>query len=89
MAVDTEVRLDQSAVYLDRRLARGSAVLMTGGLLVWVLGATVGAVAVVSACRRYVAAMEEPPRAVARRRLRQVRSATMAGVGAWRESDRH
>jgi hypothetical protein len=87
MAVDTEVRID-SAAYLDRRMARGSAALMTGGLLAWLLGATVGVVAVASACRRYVAAMEEPPRVVARRRWRQVRSATVAAVGAWQDSGR-
>ncbi|HET6531597.1 MAG TPA: hypothetical protein VFH03_13455 [Actinoplanes sp.] len=78
----------QAGAYVDRRLLVGSAVLLTGGFLMWLAGAAVGAVAVVSAGRRYVAAMEETPSHIARRRWGQVRSATSAGVGAWREHGR-
>jgi hypothetical protein len=76
-----------AGAYVDRRLLGGSVVLLTGGLLMWLAGASVGAVAVVSGCRRYVAAMDEAPGRVARRRWGQVRSATSAGVGAWRDYD--
>ncbi|SHN47364.1 hypothetical protein [Cryptosporangium aurantiacum] len=72
------------ASYVDRRLAGGSAVLLTGGLLACLAGATLGMVAVVNGCRRYVADLKEPPSVTARRRLGQARSATVAGVEAWR-----
>jgi hypothetical protein len=88
MAVDTDVRSNGETTYLDRRLMRGSVVLMTGGLLAWLIGATVGTVAVVAASRRYVASLDEPPQVKARRRWQQARSATMAGVGAWQDYGR-
>lgn len=90
MAADVETMGGKhlSAAYVDRRLIRGSAALMIGGFLLWVTGATVGTVAVVSGCRRYVAALEEPPRETARRRWGQFRSATVAGVGAWQDYGR-
>ena len=71
------------AKYVDRRLAKGGAVLMGSGLLVWLAGASVSMVALVSGCRRYVAAREEPPSETVRRRLGQVRTSVGAGVGAW------
>jgi hypothetical protein len=97
MSVDTAVEIDRSAPYVDRRLASGSVALMTGGVLLWMLGAAVGAVAAVGASRRYVASLEESPRVTASRRWRQVRSATTAGVragvgagvGAWQDSGKH
>jgi hypothetical protein len=90
MAVDIDTRdlKNASAAYVDRRLIAGSAVLVTGGLLVCLAGAAIGAVAVVGATRRYVADLQEPPSAMARRRWEQVRSASMAGVGAWRDYGR-
>ncbi len=86
--IDTHGLNKASAPYVDRRLIGSSAALLTSGLLVCLAGAAVGAVAVVSACRRYVADLEEPPRAAVRRRWGQVRSASAAGVGAWQEYDR-
>ena len=83
MVVDTA-----DAGYVDRRLIGSSAALLTGGLVVCLAGAAIGAVAVVTACRRYVADLDEPPRAMARRRWGQARSATMAGVGAWQDFGR-
>jgi hypothetical protein len=90
MAVDTDTRVLNGAPmpYVDRRLIGGSAVLVTGGLLACVVGAAVGVVAVVGACRRYVADLDESPRATVRRRWGQVRSASAAGVGAWQDYDR-
>ena len=78
MAADIETMggTHVSAAYVDRRLIRGSAALMIGGLLLWVTGATVGTVAVVSGCRRYVAALWRSRRGkTARRRWGQFRSA--------------
>ena len=85
--IDTHVLDNASAPYVDRRLIGGSAALLTGGLLACLAGAAVGAVAVVRACRRYVADLDEPPRATVRRRWEQLRSASTAGVGAWQDYD--
>jgi hypothetical protein len=82
---NTDGRTTSAAAYVDRRLVGAGAALMAGGLLACLVGATVGMVAVATACRRYVADLDEPPRELARRRLRQARSATMAGVGAWQD----
>jgi hypothetical protein len=89
MAADVTTRDGiPSAAYVDRRLIGGSAVLFSAGLLACMAGATVGAVAVTRACRRYVADLAEPPQVTARRRWRQARSATAAGVGAWQDYSR-
>jgi hypothetical protein len=72
-----------SSTYVDGRLVRGSAVLMAGGLLIWLTGATAGIIALMGAGRRYVAARDEPPLDTVRRRWEQARVATGAGVGAW------
>jgi hypothetical protein len=74
--------------YIDRRLVGAGAALMTGGMLVCLAGAAIGTVAVVSAGRRYLAGLDEPPRDMARRRWEQARSATAAGVGAWQDYGR-
>ena len=74
--------------YVDRRLIGSGVVLMTGGLLACLVGATLGVVATVSACRRYVADLDESPRVMARRRWEQAKSATAAGVGAWHDHSR-
>ena len=87
MVVDTGID-GGSGRYVDRRLIGSSAALLTGGLVVCLAGAAIGAVAVVSACRRYVAGLDEPPTAMARRRWGQARSATVAGVGAWQDYGR-
>ena len=71
------------ARYVDRRLVGVGAVLMTGGLAIWLSGATVGMIALVNGTRRYLAAREEPPRETVRRRMGQARTAVGAGYGAW------
>jgi hypothetical protein len=86
--MDTEGRSNLSAPYVDRRLIGVGAALMTGGMLVCLAGATIGTAAVVSACRRYLAGLDEPPREMARRRWGQARSATAAGVAAWQGYER-
>ncbi|HET6484663.1 MAG TPA: hypothetical protein VFG35_32110 [Actinoplanes sp.] len=87
--VDVNTRTGVSpAAYVDRRLVGGSVVLLGVGLLAGVAGATVGAVAVVRASRRFIADLAEPPQVTARRRWQQARSATAAGLGAWQEHSR-
>jgi hypothetical protein len=88
MAADVNTRGGTPVAYVDRRLIAGSTALFSVGLLVCMAGATVGAVAVTRACRRYIADLAEPPQVTARRRWRQARSATAAGVGAWQDYSR-
>jgi hypothetical protein len=77
-----------SAAYVDRRLVGGSAALMTVGFVTYAVGAAIGAIALVSAARRYVSGLQEPPQVTVRRRFGQARSATAAGFEAWRDYDR-
>jgi hypothetical protein len=77
-----------SSGYVDRRLVAASGLLLTGGLLVCLTGAAAGTYAAVSAVRRYVADREERPGETLRRRWGQVRSAGVAGVGAWQDFNR-
>ena len=79
---------DLAARYVDRRLIAAGAALMTAGTLACLAGATIGTVAVVTACRRYLAGLDEPPKETARRRWGQARSATAAGFGAWQDYGR-
>jgi hypothetical protein len=90
MAVDDTIdgSTNASAGYVDRRMLAGSAALVTGGLLICLVGAAIGAAALVTASRRYIADRDEPPREMALRRFGQAKSATMAGVGAWQEYGR-
>jgi len=85
--MDTDGKTNLSP-YVDRRLIGASAALVTGGMLVCLAGTAIGTVAVVSACRRYLADLDEPPREMARRRWVQAKSATAAGVGAWQQHGR-
>jgi hypothetical protein len=90
MTIDASIdgRNSPSSAYVDRRLVAASGLLLTGGLLVCLTGAAAGMYAVASAFRRYVADREEPPREMFRRRWGQVRSAGVAGVGAWQDFNR-
>jgi hypothetical protein len=85
MLEDTEGTRTTSVPYVDRRMIAAGAVLMLGGSLVGLAGAAIGAYAMVTAGRRYLANRDEPPRETARRRWEQTRSATTAGLGAWQE----
>jgi len=81
-------RNDLSPAYVDRRLVAASGLLLTAGFLVCMTGAVTGAAALAVAVRRYVADREEPPRETLRRRWVQLRSAGVAGIGAWQELSR-
>jgi hypothetical protein len=68
-------------------LVRGIALLSVGGVLM-ALGAVVTGAVAVRATRRWVGRWEQPPRAVARQRLGQARSAVAAGTRGWRDNGR-
>jgi hypothetical protein len=68
-------------------LVRGVALFSVGSVLMAVGAAVTSAVAV-RATRRWVGQWEQPPRAVARQRLGQARSAVSAGTRGWRDNGR-
>jgi hypothetical protein len=71
-------------VEFNRKLLWGGVALFGAGGLLCAAGATLGLAAVVGATRRWVGELEEPPTQMARRRWTQAKTATMAGVDAWR-----
>ena len=66
-------------------LVRGIALMSIGGSLL-AFGAVLTGVVAVRATRRWVGQWDQPPRAVARQRLSQARSAVAAGSRGWRDS---
>jgi len=62
--------------------------MLTGGLVVWLTGRRGNTTPSRCAIRRYVADREEPPREMLRRRWVQLRSAGVAGAGAWQQFSR-
>lgn len=73
-------------VEVNRVLLGGGAVLMAVGGLLCMAGGMAATAAVVGAVRSWVQQWDEPPRAVARRRLAQARSAAAAGAQGWRQN---
>ena len=74
----------QGGIRLDRRLVMGGGVLIgTGGLLGFT-GALLLSSAVVSATRRWVNQLDQPPSELAKLKWRQARAATTAGAYTWR-----
>ena len=72
-------------VQLNRRLIVGGVLIGIGGLLGFT-GVLLVSSAIVSAARRRVNQLEQPPSEVARLRWQQARAATTAGAKAWRDS---
>jgi hypothetical protein len=77
---------EQSTLEVNRALIAGGAALLAVGGLLCMAGGLAATVAVVGAARSWVRQWDEPPRAVARRRLAQARSAATAGASGWRQN---
>ena len=73
-------------VQLNRRLIVGGGVLIGIGGLLGFTGMLLVSSAIVSAARRRVNQLEQPPSEIAKRRWQQARAATTAGAKAWRDS---
>ena len=71
-------------VQLDRRRIAGGGVLIGIGGLLGFTGMLLASFAIVSAARRRVNQLEQPPSELAKRRWQQARAATTAGAKAWR-----
>jgi hypothetical protein len=81
-------QLTEPVAAADRGLlVRGIALLGVGGVIM-ALGAFVTGAVAVRATRRWVNRWEQPPRAVARQRIGQARSAVAAGTRGWRDNGR-
>jgi hypothetical protein len=78
-------RTDERKIEVNRSLLVGGAILMSAGAVVGAVGALAVTVAVIGAARSWVGQLEEPPSAMARRRLAQARTAAAAGAHGWRE----
>ena len=76
----------QPSVEVNRVLLGGGAALLALGGLLCMAGGLAATAAVVGAARSWVRQWDEPPRAVARRRLTQARSAAVAGAQGWRQN---
>jgi hypothetical protein len=71
---------------LNRRLIAGGGVLIGIGGLLGFTGMVLVSSAIVSAARRRVNQLEQPPSELAKRTWQQARAATTAGAKAWRNS---
>jgi hypothetical protein len=78
-------RTDERRIEINRTLFVSGAVLMSVGAVVGMAGALATSVAVIGAARAWVRQLDEPPSAMARRRLAQARTAAAAGAQGWRE----
>jgi hypothetical protein len=72
-------------VQLNRSLIVGGGVLVTLGGLLGFAGMTLVTSALISATRRWVNQMEQPPSDIAKRTWQQTKAAATAGAAAWRD----
>ena len=73
-------------VQLNRNLIVGGGVLVALGGLLGFTGMALVTSALLSAARRWVDRMEQPPSDIARRKWQQTKAAAAAGAAAWRDS---
>ena len=78
---------NEGGVEINRALLMSGVVLLSGAALLGAVGGIAVTVALVGAARSWVDQLEEPPSALARRRLAQARSAAIAGAQAWQNSN--
>jgi hypothetical protein len=72
-------------VQLNRGMIVGGGVLVALGSLLGFTGMALLMSALISATRRWVDHMEQPPGDVARRKWQQTKAAASAGAAAWRD----
>jgi hypothetical protein len=75
--------LQVSTFELDTRPLVVGAALIGAGAVIGLAGMVIGGVSVLSATRRWVGQMEQPPAELARQQLAKARAATQAGASAW------
>jgi hypothetical protein len=83
----TENRSAPASFELNTRQAMVGALLMGAGGLVGVAGAALAAAAFAAAFRRRLRQADVPASVLARQNWARMKTATAAGVGAWRGAD--
>jgi membrane protein implicated in regulation of membrane protease activity len=73
-------------VQLNRGLLVGGGVLVALGGLLGFTGMAMLTAALISATRRWIDRLEQPPGELARRKWQQTKAAATAGAAAWRDS---
>jgi hypothetical protein len=68
----------------SKALIAGFALVVTGGLIS-MCGMGISGTAMVSAIRRWIMSQQEPPSAMMKRKINQVKAATAAGASAWQD----
>jgi hypothetical protein len=76
----------ERGVQLNRNLIVGGGVLVAFGGLLGFTGMALVTSALISAARRWVDTMEQPPSDIAKRKWQQTKAAASAGAAAWRNS---
>ena len=82
--VTDQISTSKGDIQLNRSLVVGGGVLVALGGLIGFAGMVLVSSAIISATRRWVDQMEQPPSEVARRRWEQTKAAASAGAAAWR-----
>lgn len=77
---------DSHLFVIDMRLQRRGALLATVGAVLTAVGVGMSTYGLIDAARRWVQDLDEPPADTAKRRLRQFRTASLAGADAWRQA---
>jgi len=78
---------DWSLQDINRGTVLAAAVLTAIGALLGFAGISVGAAAVIGACRRWYRRVDLPPHELARLKWEQAKAAAGAGAGAWHETE--
>jgi len=68
----------------SKAMIAGFALVVTGGLIS-MCGMGISGTAIVNAIRRWIMAQQEPPSAMVKRKINQVKAATAAGASAWQD----
>jgi hypothetical protein len=82
----TENRTAPTRFQINTRQAIAGALLMGAGGLLGVAGAAIAASSFALAFRRHLKQLDVPASAYARQNWTRMKSATAAGVGAWRDA---
>jgi hypothetical protein len=76
---------NEHGVEVNRGLLMGGVVLLSTAAVLGAVGGIAVTAAIVGAARTWVRQWDEPPSALARRRMAQARSAAVAGAQGWRQ----
>lgn len=82
----TTTQASRAGFQPNSRLLIAGSVLMGAGALIGLTGFAISGSALLSAARRWINDMEQPPSSLARQKWAQAKAATAAGASAWHDS---